>query len=481
MATPTRPNLVFIMADDHAAQAIGAYGSQLNATPHIDRIARGGMRFDACFCTNSICTPSRASILTGMYSHINGVTTLDTPWDARQPTFVTALAEAGYQTAIVGKWHLGHGGIHDPRSFDRWIVLPDQGEYHDPLFLTAEGPVRLEGYATDLITDLSLDWLARRDPTRPFGLLIHHKAPHRSWEPDEAHAGRYHDADLPVPPGFDDDHSGQAPAASEARMRMADLTESDLKAPIPVGLDVDAESRWRWRRFIEDYLACVASIDDNVGRVLDWLDEAGLADDTVVVYTSDQGFFLGEHGWFDKRFMYEESIRMPLLVRYPREVTPASATDAMVLNVDFAPTFCDLARVPIPATMQGRSLLPILRGHTPADWRTTMYYRYWMHLDPAHRVQAHLGVRTTRYKLVHYPGEGAGVPGASSEERTPAWELFDLATDPFELHSVYHDSGYASIVTDLRNELMRLQSEVGDDPAWRPSSGGQRTKEVVDP
>ena len=457
-----RPNILFIMADDHAAQAIGAYGSRLNRTPGIDRIAAGGMRLDACFCTNSICTPSRATILTGTYSHVNGVTTLETLWDARQPTFVTALGEAGYQSAVVGKWHLGHGGIHDPHGFDHWIVLPDQGAYHDPRFLTATGPVRLKGYATDIITDLALDWLERRDPTRPFCLLVHHKAPHRSWEPDEAHDGMYRDASLEVPPGFDDDHAGQAPAAAEARMGMAELTAEDLKVPVPPGLATDAESRWRWRRFIEDYLSCVASLDDNVGRLLDWLDAVGLTDDTVVIYTSDQGFFLGEHGWFDKRFMYDESLRMPLLIRYPPEIEAGSTSDAMALNLDFAPTLCDLAGVPIPGSMQGRSLRPILRGERPPDWRTSMYYRYWMHLDNIHRVQAHYGVRTRRYKLVRYPGVGDAVPGASHERREPAWELFDLETDPFEMHSVHDDPAHAEVMAEMTAELARLQGAFGD-------------------
>jgi arylsulfatase A-like enzyme len=461
----SRPNILFIMADDHAAHAVGAYGSQLNETPQIDRLAREGMRFDACFCTNSICTPSRATILTGTHSHVNGVTTLETLWDARQPTFITALGAAGYQTAVVGKWHLGHGGIHDPRGFDHWMVLPDQGAYHDPEFLTESGPVRVGGYATEVITDLALDWLERRDRARPFCLLVHHKAPHRSWEPDAAHDGMFADARLRPPPSFEDDHAGQAPAAREARMGMAELTAEDLKVAVPAGLDKDAEARWRWRRFIEDYLACVASIDDNVGRLLDWLDETALADDTVVVYTSDQGFFLGEHGWFDKRFMYEESLRMPLLVRYPREVAPGSATDAIVLNLDFAPTFCDLAGVAVPGAMQGRSLRPVLRGRRPDDWRTSMYYRYWMHLDTLHRVQAHYGVRTSRHKLVHYPGAGVDLAGAAGAWREPAWELFDLEADPYELHSVYADPAYADVVTELTAELARLQREFGDEPA----------------
>jgi arylsulfatase A-like enzyme len=465
MPSDPRPNLLFVMADDHATQALGAYGSELTRTPHIDRLAHGGMRFDACFCTNSICTPSRATILTGTYSHVNGVTTLDTLWDARQPTFVTALGAAGYQTAIVGKWHLGHGGIHDPVGFDHWMVLPDQGAYHDPEFMTASGVVRIAGYATDIITDLAIDWLDGRDPNRPFCLLVHHKAPHRSWEPDAAHDGMFAEAALRPPPSFDDDHAGHAPAAREARMGMVELTAEDLKATVPAGLDDEAETRWRWRRFIEDYLACVASIDDNVGRLLDWLDAAKLADDTVVVYTSDQGFFLGEHGWFDKRFMYEESIRMPFLVRYPREVTPGSSTDEMVLNLDFAPTFCDLAGVPVPGAMQGNSIRPLLRGEHPPDWRTSMYYRYWMHLDSLHRVAAHYGVRTRRHKLVHYPGRGIRAPGADEQRREPAWELFDLEADPYELRSVYDHPTYATVVRELTDELARLQQVYGDVPA----------------
>ena len=245
---------------------------------------------------------------------------------------------------------------------------------------------------------------------------------------------------------------------------MADLTAQDLKVPIPRGLDRDAEDRWRWRRFIEDYLACVASIDDNVGRLLGWLEDSGLAEKTVVVYTSDQGFFLGEHGWFDKRFMYEESVRMPLLVRYPAEVAAGSVSKDIVLNLDFAPTFCEIAGVPIPAFMQGRSLAPILVGRRPADWRTSFYYRYWMHLDGAHQVQAHYGVRTERHKLVRYPGEGGGVAGASDKRRQPAWELFDLETDPHELRSVYDDPAHAAEVLSLRAELRRLQDDVGDAP-----------------
>jgi arylsulfatase A-like enzyme len=455
---------VFVMADDHAAHAIGAYGSTFARTPRLDRMAAEGMRFDACFCTNSICTPSRATILTGTYNHVNGVTTLATLFDARQPTFVSMLQAAGYRTAVIGKWHLGHGGIHDPRGFDHWAVLPDQGAYHDPVLLEADGEHRHRGYVTDILTDLAIDWMAGVPPEKPFVLLLHHKAPHRPWEPSPDHAADYrHDA-LAVPATFEDDHRGQAPAASEARMGMGELNLEDLKVLVPEGLAEADELRWRWRRFLEDYLACVGSIDDSMGRVLDWLDETGRGRETLVVYTSDQGFFLGDHGWFDKRFMYEESLRMPLLVRYPAAVAPGSTSDAIVLNVDFAQTFLDLAGVPEPAWMQGASIVPILRGRTPAAWRTAMYYRYWMHLDRIHRVQAHYGIRTRHHKLVHYPGSAPHVPGAWPEDREPAWELFDLYADPYELRSVHDDPAYAAVRAELTDRLWRLQAELGDRP-----------------
>jgi arylsulfatase A-like enzyme len=452
-----------VMADDHAAHAIGAYGSRINETPGIDRLAREGMRFDACFCTNSICSPSRATILTGTYNHRNGVTTLDTPFDARQPSFPGMLREAGYRTALVGKWHLGHGGIHDPAGFDSWSVLPDQGDYHDPTFLEPGGrSVVRRGYATDLITDLALEWIDAGDRSQPFLALIHHKAPHRSWEPAGRHTSLYADDEIPEPPTLRDTYVGRSTAAVEARMRLTDLTAEDLKGLVPPGLSDDEELTWRYQRYIKDYLRCVAALDENVGRLLDFLDDRGLADDTFVAYTSDQGFFLGDHGWFDKRFMYEESLRMPLLVRYPPEVEPGTSSGAMVLNVDFAQTFCDLAGIEPTAPMQGRSMRPILRGETPSDWRTSMYYRYWMHLDGSHGVWAHRGVRTHRHKLVHYYAEALGQPGARDEPRHPEWELFDLVADPFELRSLHDDPAHADLMAGLRGELERLGDEVGD-------------------
>jgi arylsulfatase A-like enzyme len=460
-----RPNLVFIMSDDHAAHAISCYGSRVNQTPHIDRLATGGMRFENCFCSNSICAPSRAAILTGTYNHVNGVTTLSAPFDAAQPSFPPLLQAAGYQTAVFGKWHLGHGEGHDPVGFDEWRVLPDQGEYHDPEFIDATGTSRIEGYATDIITDLSLEWLDARDPARPFCLLLHHKAPHRSWEPDAAHASLYGGEELPEPVTFRDDYANRSQAARAARMRMTDLWPEDVKETPPEGLAGEELDSWLYQRYLKDYLRCVASIDDNVGRVLDFLDERGLADDTVVVYTSDQGFFLGDHGWFDKRFMYEESLRMPMLVRYPREIAPGSVCQDLVVNVDFAQTFLDLAGVDAPTHMQGASLRPLLGGQRPEEWRDSVYYRYWEHDDGSHGVWAHYGVRTERYKLIYYYNEGLGQHGTSGRTFPPEWELFDLERDPHELHSVYGEPAYREVRDGLRAELERQQREIRDVPA----------------
>lgn len=405
-------------------------------------------------------------MLTGTHSHVNGVTTLSTPFDARQPAFPALVQKAGYRTGLVGKWHLGHGSHHDPRGFDHWEVLPDQGDYYDPEFLTMDGGSHVRsGYATDVITDLALAWLdsTRVDP-RPWCLLVQHKAPHRSWEPAPRHAHWYEDADFALPETFFDDYSHRAAAAREAQMRIdRDLWPEDLKEPVPDGLAGAARSRWIYRRFLIDYLRCVAAVDESVGRLLDWLDRHGASRDTVVVYTSDQGFFLGEHGWFDKRFMFAESLRIPLLIRYPDEVAPRSVCDEIVLNVDLAQTFLDLAGVTAPPRMQGRSVRELLRGQCPSDWRRVAYYRYWEHLDGIHRVGAHCGIWTRRHKLVHYYGDGGGQAGASSERRSPEWELFDLERDPREMHSVYDDPAYAVVADRLRRELVRQIRQVGDE------------------
>ena len=463
----SRPNILFIMSDDHASHAISSYGSRINQTPNLDRIADGGMILQNCFCVNSICTPSRANILTGKHSHLNGVKTLADPLDGRKPNVAKMLQTDGYQTAMVGIWHLGHGGNADPTGFDYWNVLPGQGLYHDPVMLEPDGEKTHKGYTTDIITDFSLDWLRNRNKEQPFFMMCHHKAPHRPWDSDEKHADMFEDADVPMPDNFFDDYANRSNAAKDAKMRVfGHMSERDLKidtlGPPPEGLSEKELANWQYQRYIKEYLRCVASIDDNVGRMLDYLDEEGIADDTLIIYTSDQGFFLGDHGWYDKRFMYEESLRMPFLVRYPREIQPGSSCDAMALNIDFAETWLDYAGLPIPDDMQGTSMRPLLNGETPEDWRDSMYYRYWMHLSH-HHVPAHYGIRTHRYKLIYYYGEALGTTGSIDEPKAPEWELFDLEKDPNEMCSVYDDPAYADIVTELTAELYRLKAEAGDE------------------
>ena len=428
-----RPNILFIMTDDHAAHAMSCYGSRINQTPNLDRIAQGGMLFNNCFCTNSLCEPSRAAILTGTYNHINEVTTIGAHIDNRQENVAKILQRNGYQTAIVGKWHLGQGPAHWPTGFDYWNILQGQGPYFDPEMVCNGEKVQYEGYTTDLITDLSLEWLKEREKEKPFFMMYHHKAPHRPWDPDDKHADMYEDIDIPTPDTFDDDYSNRAAAAGAAQMTVAEhLTERDLKQPVPQGLTPAEEKHWKYQRYIKDYLRCVASVDDNVGRVLDYLDDEGIADDTLVIYTSDQGFFLGDHGWYDKRFMYEESLRMPFIIRHPRSIAPESVNNDIITNVDFAATFLDYAGIDQPDRFQGHSFRPLLEGSTPENWPKIMYYRYWMHLAH-HHVYAHYGVRTHRYKLIYYYADALGQPGAIDESKPPEWELFDLDEDPNEL------------------------------------------------
>ncbi|MCE2399390.1 sulfatase [Candidatus Poribacteria bacterium] len=463
----SRPNILFVMSDDHASHAMSCYGSRINKTPHLDRIADGGMIFQNCFCVNSICTPSRANILTGLHSHLNGVKTLGDPLDGRKPNVAKMLQASGYQTAMVGKWHLGHGGNADPTGFDYWNVLPGQGSYYDPVMIEEDGRKQHEGYATDIITDFSLEWLQNRDKDQPFFLMCHHKAPHRPWDSDEKHAHMFEDGDVPMPDNFFDDYANRSNAAKEAKMRVfGHMNDRDLKieklGPPPEGLSDEELANWQYQRYIKEYLRCVASIDDNVGRLLDYLDADGVADDTMVIYTSDQGFFLGDHGWYDKRFMYEESLRMPFIVRYPRAVGAGSSTHAMALNIDFAETWLDYAGLQIPDDMQGSSLRPIFEGETPDDWRESMYYRYWMHLSH-HHVPAHYGIRTHRYKLIYYYGEALGTSGSVNQSTEPEWELFDLEKDPNEMCSVYDDPAYADVVKELTAELYRLKEEAMDD------------------
>lgn len=460
-----RPNIVLILTDDHAAHAIGSYGSVVNSTPRIDEIASAGVRLDNCFCTNALCTPSRASILTGTYSHVNGVTTLETPIDASQPTFVSQLRDAGYRTGIVGKWHMGEGPEHDPQGFDFWAVLRNQGEYFDPQILTENGVEIVPGYATDVITDLSLQWLDSLEGDEPWCLLIHHKAPHRPWEPDEKHKGMYSDP-IPLPATFNDDYATRTSAAHRAAMRVADhLTLTDLKTAPPEGLTYEQAAVWKYQRYMEDYLACVASVDDNVGRVIDWLREKDDFDDTLLMYTSDQGFFLGDHGWFDKRFMYDESLRMPLVMSCPSRI-PArdEPLTQIVTNVDFAQTILDFAGVDALDRMQGVSIVPQLTTDPERPTRDAMYYRYFENDDISHHALAHYGIRTERHKLIYFYNDGMGLPGSSGLSYPPEWEMYDLIADPEEMNNVYLDPDHREVREELKVQLWRLQADLLDVP-----------------
>ena len=441
-----RPNILFIMADDHASHALSCYGSRINKTPNLDRIAAAGMRLDNCFCTNSICAPSRAVILTGKYSHLNGVIDNGRTFDGGQLTFPKLLGRAGYRTAMIGKWHLKS----PPTGFDYWDVLPGQGDYHNPVMIRMGKKTRHTGYVTDIITDKTIAWLRSRDRSRPFMVMCHHKAPHRNWQPDKKHAAMYEDRDIPEPKTFNDDYRTRSDAARRQAMTIEQhLNPRDLKTPPPKGLSGQALKKWKYQRYMKDYLRCVASVDDNVGRLLDFLDAEGLADNTVVFYTSDQGFYLGDHGWFDKRFMYEFSLRMPLLVRYPKEIKPGTAAKDIVLNLDFAETILDYAGIESPSRMQGRSFRKVLAGRTPRDWRTSMYYHYYEY-PAVHSVKRHYGLRTQRHKLIHFYHD------------IDAWELYDLDKDPNEMNNVYGDPAQAETVKQLTAELRRLQKQYGD-------------------
>ena len=484
---PKRPNILWIYSDDHAYQAISAYGSVLNKTPNIDRIAEQGMRFDRSIVENSICAPAKAAVLTGAYSHVHGVKTNAETFDGSQVTLPKLLREAGYQTAIVGKWHLKS----EPTGFDHWEVLPGQGHYDNPDFRIPGGTHRREGYATEVLTDMALSWLEEdRDPERPFLLMLQHKAPHRNWIPGMDELEAFDGVVFPEPPTLFDDYAGRASGAELQEMEigrhmtmLGDLGLEPLDASEVEAWDRNRSSqthgrmapehrkawrdsladgnvdylvdspegddlvRWKYQRYMRLYLSCIAGIDKSVGRVLDWLEESGLAENTVVCYASDQGFFLGEHGWFDKRWMYEESLRTPLLVRWPGVTNPGSATDRLVSNIDMAPTFLEMAGAVAPASMQGASVVPLLAGRTPADWRTSAYYHYYESLA-THNVPEHYGVVTDTHKLIRYP-------------LTDEWELFDRATDPQEVQSVHDDPAYAQVRAELEAELVRLRRELG--------------------
>lgn len=466
-----KPNILFIMSDDHAAPAISAYGgflSEVAKTPNLDRISDEGMRFNNCFCTNSICTPSRATILTGKYGHKNGCRTLGVRFDGSQQTFPKLLQKAGYYTGMIGKWHLKS----DPTGFDYWNVLPGQGRYFDPVMIEMGQKKQHNGYVTDIITGHVLEFLQKRPEDQPFYLCYHNKGPHDMWEYEKQYAGLYKDKDIPEPPTLFDDYEnrGQAIKKTTEKVGVDTMlylhdTENDqfdnLRSELNK-LPPKERKRQAYQYFIKAYLRCVASIDENIGKVLKFLDSEGLTNDTLVIYTSDQGYFLGQHGLFDKRFMYEESLRMPLLARYPREIRPASVNNDIVTNLDFAETFLDYADVTVPQDMQGTSIRPLLKGRTLPDWRKSMYYRYWLH--GAHfNIPAHFGVRTDRYKLIYYYGKPLDVEGAKGGPTPPEWELFDLWKDHNEMKNVYDRPDYANVVKKLKHELVRLRHKYEDD------------------
>jgi len=438
------------MSDDHSADAISAYGSKINKTPNIDRIGKEGMILENCFATNALCAPSRATILTSKYSHLNGTRTHQSPpFDGSQLTYPKVLQKLGYQTAIVGKWHLKS----EPTGFDYWNILPGQGAYHDPDMIELGKRKKHKGYVTDLITDFSIDYLEKRDKEKPFLLVVHHKASHRSWEPDAKHADMYKDVEFPHPPTFNDDYTSRAYGAKAAELRiLGNMVRSDVKAKPPKGL-ADAELKnWYYQRFIKDYLRCIASMDDNIGRLMDYLKKSELMENTIVIYTSDQGFFLGDHGWFDKRFMYEESFRMPFLIRYPKEIKAGTRSDAIVTNLDFAPTILDYAGADIPEEMQGGSFRKILAGNTPEDWQDSMYYHYYEYPTPGGLyTPRHYGIRGSRYKLIRYyfPQD--------------EWEFFDLEKDPHEMKSVYSVPDYADEVAEMKKQLQALRVKYKDE------------------
>ena len=475
-AQQQQPNILFIFTDDHASHAMSCYGSKVNQTPHLDRIAREGMLFNNCFCTNSICGPSRAVILTGKHSHLNGFKQNGNKFDGSQQTFPKILQKNGYQTAIVGKWHLET----QPTGFDYSEILVGQGPYYNPPMIRNGERVKHVGYTTDIITDLALDYLKKdRDPEKPFMLMFQHKAPHRNWQPGPKYLHMYDDVTIPEPDNLFDNYEGRGTAARQQDMTIAKtMTAADLKLTPPNNLTpeqlkvwTDAYEpkneafrkanlsgkdlvRWKYQRYMKDYLRCVTSVDDNVGRMLDYLEASGLAKNTIVMYSSDQGFYLGDHGWFDKRFMYEESYRMPFLVRWPGVIKPGSVNNELVSNLDFAETFLDLAGATIPADMQGVSLVPLFKG-TADKWRESLYYHYYEFYNDrraAHMVRRHNGVRTKRFKLIDFYNLGE-------------WELYDLEKDPREMKNVYADPEYAQVVTDLKAELKRLQTQyqVPDD------------------
>ncbi len=481
-----RPNIIYMMSDDHGYQAISAYGHGLNQTPNIDRLAKEGALFANAFVTNSICGPSRAVILTGKFNHLCGkIDNQHAVFNNDQVTFAKLLQKAGYQTAMVGKWHLNG----NPQGFDYWNVLPGQGEYYNPDFIEMGVKKRVEGYVTTLTTQFALNWLDRRDKSKPFCLMLQQKAPHRTWMAEEKYLDLYEDKDFPLPENFFDDYAGRGTAAHTQKMKISeymnwgddlkfendpytgkptnflpqitrfnpqqlkawrdvyDRLNADFIKKKPEGVEL---AKWKYQRYLRDYLKCVKSVDDGVGEVLAYLKANGLEENTIVIYTSDQGFYLGEHGWFDKRFMYEESLRTPLLIRYPKEIKPGTVVSKMVQNLDYAPTILDYAGASVPGDMQGASFRKLAAGKPVKAWRDAIYYHYYEYLSNVHNVKRHYGVRTDRYKLIHFYYD------------VDEWEMYDLQKDPREMKSVYDDPGYADVRAMLHKKLTELRKKYKD-------------------
>jgi arylsulfatase A-like enzyme len=479
-----RPNIIFILTDDHASHAISAYGGiydELAPTPNIDRVANEGMIFNNVFCTNAICGPSRASILTGKYSHVNGYYKNEGggSFNPDQWTFPQALQQAGYTTSLFGKWHLGS----EPVGFDFFKYHDNpgqQGFYWNPVYNENGQKITESGYATNLTTDFALKWLEENQKgDKPFCMLLQYKAPHRNWYPDSIYIDIWDDIEMPYPDTFNDDYTGKAQTAGDTDMTMDDLNRKDMKLTPPDSLSGRELHEWnnfgnkrgevvwmegaetpqenremKYQRYIKDYLACVKSVDDNIGRVLKYLDEKGLVDNTVIVYTSDQGFYLGDHGFFDKRFIYEESLRMPFIVRYPEKVKPKSINNDIITNIDFAPTLLELAGVKPPKEVQGRSFVDNMKGSTPSDWPDEMYYHYY-EFPFWHHVQPHYGIRTERYKLAHF------------YYNIDVWEFYDLKTDPEELVNQIDNPEYAKVIKEMKIRLNKLQEKYGDDKSLK--------------
>jgi arylsulfatase A-like enzyme len=480
-----RPNILYIMSDDHAANAVSAYGgflSKILPTPNIDNIGKNGAILRSCFATNSISTPSRATILTGQYSHKNGVYTLSDKLDVTKETLPLILRNNGYTTAMFGKWHL----VTEPQGFDKYACFIGQGVYNNPpliendrtdgkSFEESKGKKYI-GNSEDVVASKTIEWLEKeRNKTKPFFIMCHFKAPHRNWQPAERFAHLFDGITIPEPSNLYDNYESRGKYTSKIHQGLEIMDSSDVKMKIPSFASRDELRKWLYQRYMKDYLACVAGVDENVGRLVKYLKDNNLYDNTIIIYTSDQGFFLGEHGWFDKRLMQEESIKMPFLISYPKEIKAGSSNNDLIINADFAPTLLDYAGIKVPTDMQGKSFRSNLSGKRSSDWRTSFYYRYYMHMDYWHHSVANLGVRTDRYKLIFYYGDPLNKKGAFGPSFDPEWELYDLKNDPAEMHNLYNKPGYEKITKQLKEEILKLRRELQDND---DESG--RMKEIME-